>query len=612
MKQLRNLTGAFSAATLFVSVCAAQAPSFNISNVAGNGTAGFAGDGGAASSAQLNVPFSVTVSGSNLYIADQANNRIRLISGGNISTVAGTGTSGSAGDGSKAINALMASPTAVALDKSGNLFISDTVNSEVREVIGGVISDFAGTAGTPGYTGDGALANVAEIDYPSGIVVDSAGNIYFADTLNNRIRQVTTDGNIHTFAGNGDVGFAGDGGPAISASLSNPVALAIDAAGNLYIADDVNNRIREVTTDGNIHTIAGSNSLGGYSGDGGLATNAMLNHPRGVAVDAAGNVYIADSFNQRIRVVLPSGIIYTVAGLGVQGYGGDGGPALLAEFNFPTGVAVSGANVYVVDSANSAVRLLTPAPAGPTILSGGVVGASSFGGFSTVAPGSWIEIYGTNLSTVTRGWASGDFSGVNAPKALNGVSVTIDGQLAFVSYVSPTQVNAQIPGTVGTGPQQLFVYNGSSVTQPAGITIANTMPGLLAPAELKIGGNQYMAAFFSDGTYVLPPNSVAGLTSRLAKPGDTIVLYGIGFGPVAPVANPGQIVQLVNKVDTPVQILFGQTAVTPVYQGLAPGSVGLYQFNVVVPGVAANPLTPFTFSQGGVGGTQTLYIAISN
>lgn len=612
MKQLRNLTGAFVAATLFVSVCAGQAPSFNISNVAGNGTAGFGGDGSAATSAQLNIPYSVAISGSNVYIADQVNNRIRLISGGNISTVAGSGTSGSAGDGSKAINALMASPTGVAVDSSGNFYISDTVNSEVRKVVAGVINAFAGTAGTPGFGGDGAAATSAAISQPSGLVLDSAGNLYIADTFNDRIRKVTTDGNIATLAGSGSTGFSGDGGPALSAALYNPVALAIDAAGNIYIADEVNNRIRKVTTDGMIHTIAGSSTAGGYSGDGGLAVNAMLNHPRGVAVDGAGDVYIADSFNQRIRVVLPNGIIYTIAGLGIQGYGGDGGPALLAEFNYPTGVAVSGANVYVVDSANSAVRLLTPAPAGPSILFGGVVSASAYGGFSTVAPGSWVEIYGTNLSTVTRGWTAGDFSGVNAPKSLNGVSVTIDGQLAFVSYVSPTQVNAQIPGSVGTGPQQLFVYNGSGVTQPVGITIANTAPGLLAPAQLKIGGNQYVAAFFSDGSYVLPPNSVSGLTSRLAKPGDTIVLYGIGFGPVAPVANPGQIVQLLNKLDTPVQILFGQTAVTPTYQGLAPGSVGLYQFNVVVPSVPANALTPFTFSQGGVGGTQTLYVGISN
>jgi uncharacterized protein (TIGR03437 family) len=611
MNQLRNLT-AFSAATLFVSVCAAQAPSFTISNFAGTGTAGFTGDGSTATSAQLNTPFSVAVSGSKVYIADQANNRIRVVSGGNISTVAGSGTSGSSGDGAAALQANMAAPAGVALDSAGNLYISDTANSEVRKVTGLNIAAFAGTAGTSGFTGDAAAATSAQINHPSGLLIDSAGNVYICDTFNDRIRKVTTDGNIATVAGSGSTGFAGDNGPALSAAFNNPEAIAIDAAGNLYVADGINNRIRKIATNGTITTVAGSSTVGGYSGDGGPATSALLNHPRGVAVDGAGDIYIADTFNQRIRVVLPNGIIYTIAGLGIQGYAGDGGPALLAEFNFPTGVTVSGANVYVTDSANHAVRLLSPAPAGPTILSGGVVGASSYGGFSTVAPGSWIEIYGTNLATVSRGWTSGDFTGVNAPKSLSGTSVTIGGQLAFVSYVSPTQVNVQIPSGLGSGPQQIFVTNSSGVTPPSGITVVPTMPGLLAPAALNIGGKQYVGAFFSDGAYVLPPNAVAGLTSRRAKPGDTIVLYGIGFGPVAPVANAGQIVQLQNKLQTPVQILVGQTSATLNYQGLAPGFVGLYQFNVVVPNVTANDATPISFSQGGLGGTQTLYTAISN
>lgn len=266
MKQLRNLTGAFSAATLFVSLCAGQAPPvFNISNVAGNGTAGFAGDGAAATSAQLNLPFSVAVAGSNIYIADQANNRIRLVSNGNISTFAGTGTSGSSGDGAAATKANMANPTGVATDSAGNVYLSDTVNAEVRKVVSsGNINQFAGTAGAPGFFGDGAAANLAEVSQPSGLAVDLAGNVYIADTFNDRIRKVTTDGNIATIAGNGGTGYTGDGGPAIAASLNNPEAVAIDSAGNLYIADSINNRIRKVTTNGNIITIAGSSSAGGY------------------------------------------------------------------------------------------------------------------------------------------------------------------------------------------------------------------------------------------------------------------------------------------------------------------------------------------------------------
>ncbi len=612
MKLLRNLTGALLAATLFLSLCEGQAPSFNISNFAGNGTPGFSGDGSTATGAQLNTPFAVAIAGSSVYIADSANNRIRVVTGGSISTVAGTGTAGNAGDGAKATAALMTNPAGIAVASSGTYYLSDTPNAEVRVVSGGNINIFAGTPGTPGFLGDGGAANVANVNLPSALLVDSAGNVYIADTANNRIRKVTTDGNINTIAGNGLMGLAGDGGPALAAAFSRPQGLALDAAGNLYIADTDNNRIRKITTDGKIATIAGSGTAGGYAGDGGPAISALLNHPRGVSVDGAGNVYIADTFNQRIRVVLPNGTIYTIAGLGIQGYGGDGGAAIVAELNFPTGVAVSGANVYVTDSGNHAIRLLTPAPSAPTIVSGGVVGASAYGAFPTVAPGSWIEVYGANLANTTRGWTSGDFNGINAPQFLSGSSVAIGGQLAYVSYVSPTQVNAQIPSSVGPGPQQIFVSNASGSSGPVGINVAATMPGLLAPAQLQIGGKQYVGAFFADGTYVLPPNSIAGITSRDAKPGDTIILYGVGFGAVSPAVKAGQISQGQNKLVTPVQILFGQTSATLAYQGLSPGSVGLYQFNVVVPNVAANDATQITLTQGGVANQQTLYTAISH
>src|SRR5262249_7296557 len=159
-------------------------------------------------------------------------------------------------------------------------------------------------------------------------------------------RKVTTDGNIATIAGTGDQGFAGDGGPATAAVFYNPESIAVDTKGNIYIADGTNNRVREITTDGNIKTIAGSSTTGGFVGDGGPGTGAVLNHARGVAVDGAGNVYIADCFNQRIRMVTPDGIIYTIAGTGSLGYSGDGGPAILAQLKFPSGVTVSGGNIY--------------------------------------------------------------------------------------------------------------------------------------------------------------------------------------------------------------------------------------------------------------------------
>ncbi len=605
MRHLLNLA-------LFAALCAAQTPSYTISNFAGTGASGFAGDGSAATSAQLNLPFAVAVSGSNVYISDEVNNRIRLVSNGTISTYAGDGTAGNSGDGAAATKSEMTNPTGVATDSSGNLYFSDTLSAEVRKISGSNVNAFAGTPLTHGFGGDAAAATAAFLAFPSGLAIDSSNNVYIADTFNDRIRKVTTDGNIATFAGNGDTGYAGDGGLATSATLNGPEGIAIDTQGNIYIADGTNNRVRKVTTDGKITTIAGSNTAGGFSGDGGPAVNALLNHPRGVAVDGAGNVYIADCFNNRIRMITKDGLIYTIAGTGAPGYSGDGGPAILAQLRFPASVTVSGSNIYVVDSVNHAVRLLTPAPSAPVISTKGVIGASAYGGSSVIAPGSWIEIYGSGLSTTTRSWTSGDFNGVNAPTSLDGVSVTIGGQAAFVAYVSPNQVNVQVPSTVGTGPQQVVVSNSTGATGGYGVTVNATQPGLLAPAQFNVGGKQYAAAYFADGTSVLPPNSVSGVTSRQAKPGETIVLYGVGFGPVSPVTKAGQIDRLLNSVQTPVQILFGQTAGIVTYAGLAPGYVGLYQINVVVPSVGSNDAEPLSFTQGGQSGTQTLYTAISN
>ncbi len=321
----------------------------------------------------------------------------------------------------------------------------------------------------------------------------------------------------------------------------------------------------------------------------GLALNAELYQPRGVAVDASGNVYIADTFNNVIRVVLPTGQIATVAGTGVAGYGGDGGPANAAQFNFPTSLTIdSSGNLFVADTDNNVIRELTPAPATPVGLppsiSAGVFTLGAYGGSTAIAPGTWIEIHGTNLATDTRSWNGGDFNGSTAPTSLDGTSVHIGSQPAFVEYISSTQVNALIPSTIGSGPQQLTVTTGAGESAPYLITVNTLQPGFLAPPAFNIGGKQYVTAVFSDGiTYALPPNSVSGVTSHAANPGDTIVMYGIGFGPVTPNTPAGQIANASASLDLPIQVLFGQTPATVSYAGVAPGAVGLYQFNVVVP-----------------------------
>lgn len=249
-------------------------------------------------------------------------------------------------------------------------------------------------------------------------------------------------------------------------------------------------------------------------------------------------------------------------------------------------------------------------PQGPQVL--GVVSASAFGEFSTVAPGSWIEIYGTNLAVGTRGWSTSDFGGVNGPSTLGGTSVTIGGQPAFVDYISPLQVNVQVPGNLGTGSQPLVVATAAGASAAFQVTVDATAPGLLAASNFKVNGTPYVVAQFADGTYVLPTGAVAGLTSRPAQPGDTIVIYGVGFGLVTPNTPPGQLVQGLNTIAAPFTISFGGTQATVNYDGLAPNYMGLYQFNVVVPKVPAGDSVPLTFTLNGVSGTQTLAIAVGS
>jgi uncharacterized protein (TIGR03437 family) len=247
----------------------------------------------------------------------------------------------------------------------------------------------------------------------------------------------------------------------------------------------------------------------------------------------------------------------------------------------------------------------------PTVA--GAISASQFGAFPTFGPGSWIEIYGSNLAGDTEGWGSANFNNGIGPTKLGGTSVTIGGQAAFVDYISPLQVNVQVAGGVATGSQPLVVTTEAGSSAPFTVTVDAVQPGLLAPANFSIGGTQYAVALFPDNTtYVLPPGAITGATSKRAKPGDTITLYGIGFGSVNEGIPPGQIAQGQTKLAAPLTVSIGGTQATVSYDGLAPTFVGLYQFNVVVPAIAASDSAPLTFSLGGAGGTQKLSLAIGN
>jgi uncharacterized protein (TIGR03437 family) len=725
-------------------------PNGIIWTVAGNGTSGFGGDGGLATDATVSNATDVSMDTSgNLYILDTSNERIRKVSpagtiatvvggpvgdggpgvfvglheldglaydsGGNlyladataqrvrriaptgvITTVAGNGSQGYSGDGGPAVNAQLSLPRGVATDAGGNLYIAEAGNSRIRKVASnGTISTVAGTGGV-GFGGDGGQALNAWLNHPWGVAVDASGNLYIADTTNHRIRKVIPDGNIATIAGTGTAGFGGDGGPATSAMLNAPVAVTLDTSGNLYIADRDNQRVRKLAPNGTISTVAG-NGTNAYGGDSGPATSAQLYAPNGVVVDASGNLYITDTQNHRVRQVAPGGTITTVAGSGAPGLSGDGGPATSARFNHPRGVAVDRVgNVCVGDEWNNAVRLLTPAgtkavltvrsthtanfvfgqsgtytlsvtnaisagatsgavtvtnllPAGLTVrsisgsgwtcsgssctrsdaLSGGasyppitvtvnvsatalaqvtnqvsvsgggaattgsadltlivarqitgVVNGASFAG--APSPGSVATIFGGGLASASESAAT-----VPLPVSVAGSGVTINGTAAPLWYVSPQQINFQLPADVTPGPATAVVTSGGAPTAPFSFTVPRVAPGVIV-----YGNNRAVA---------VNPDYSLNDADHPAAPDSVITVYLTGIGPLDnPVATNTQTPsQPLSRPTLAAAVTIGGQNAPIVFLGLTPGGIALAQANVTVPSLAAGDY-PVVVTIGGV------------
>ncbi len=727
-----------------------------ITTVAGNGTYGYDGDGGRAKSAQLANPVGVAVDAAgNLWIADNMNNRIRKVTPeGMISTAAGASHYG--GDGGPGTSALLESPGSVALDAAGNLYIADEGNGRIRKLTpSGTITTAAGT-GKYIYDGEVKQAPYAALAYPRSVVADGAGNVYFIDASNapenSRVRKLSPSGLITVVAGNGTVGYSGDGKLAVEAQMRRPEALALDRTGNLYIADPGNNVVRKVTADGKISTYAGT-GMRGYSGDGQLGTVAQLNQPQALAVDRAGNLYIGDSGNSRVRMVNTSGGISTVAGTGICCRDGDGGPATAARVN-PTGLAVDAAGtlyiahptviravgrdgiirtiagngvpkyegdggfateasvneakglvvdaagtVYFGDQKNHRIRkLVVNSPAQLTIVSGnaqsgpvgttlpsalvvklmgagglGVAGASvnyavtsgsatlgsastvtdssglagiqvklggavgpitvtaSFGGlppvrFSltateaagpvTVGPrvaaggvvgvggsippvkqissNGLVSIYGENFAPAGTARAVGaeDIVGGRVPANLAGVCVEVAGQRAPVLAVYPNQLNIQVPTLSATGEAGVQVVLNCGETGEVRSNLERVALQAASPEFLYFvpnldGKNPIAAVNAVTGERIGPPGLIAGVTFVPAKPGDVLTLYATGFGMTEPAFQAGELPDRIAPVVEPVKVTVGGMELGAgdlLYTGASPGLAGVYQVNLRLPG----------------------------
>ncbi|MGA3235026.1 MAG: hypothetical protein ABSG03_01885 [Bryobacteraceae bacterium] len=541
-----------------------------ISTIAGSGVFSYSGDGGPATGAQLNAPEALAVDASgNVYIADTDNNVVRQISAaGIIGTIAGNGSAGFGGDGGAATAAQLSAPQGLAVDASGNVYVSDTANARVRKISGGTITTVAGS-GTKGYAGDGAAATSAQLNTPVGLALDKSGNLYITDVSASVVRKVSPGGIITTVAGNGSQGYSGDTGPATAAMLNGPQGVAVDASGNLYISDTLNGVIRGVTVSGTISTIAG-NGIDGYSGDGGPAISAEFGSPTGIVVDSAANLYIADS-GARVRKVFASGIITTIAGSGVSGYTGDGGLATAATLNGANGLAVdSTGDIFIADAGNNAVRKLVFTGTGLSI-SAVTNGASNQTG--AIAPGEVLVIYGSNIGpsalTTYQLNAAGSVS-----TSLAGTSVYVDGVPAPVLYASPNQVSAIVPFSLSGSTAQVFVLNQNQSTAPVAVNVA---PSATAVFTANSSGQGQAAAINQD-------NSVNG-SAHPASSGQIVTLFITGAGQTDPAGQNGQLA----TAPLPIPVLSvsaaigGQNAAIK-YAGASQGTVaGIIQINAVVP-----------------------------
>jgi uncharacterized protein (TIGR03437 family) len=541
----------------------------NISTVAGSSKCCDSSDGLQAVNAWLPQATGIAVDRQgNLYIFQGGTSQLRKVSpSGVISTVAGRGVLGYTGDGGPALSAsFMGSPNypGIAVDAAGNIYISDSGNDVIRKIdTAGIIRTVAGN-GSPGFSGDGGPATSAQLDSPGGIAVDSAGNLYIADASNNRVRKVNTAGIITTYAGNGNVRIAGNGGPATAATVDRPEAVAVDSLGNLYISETSSSRVRKVDASGVITTYAGVLAgTNGFTGDGGPATAAQLYGPVGLTIDAAGNLYIADNVNGRVRKVDAAGIISTYAGTGGGTAStplGDGGPATRAYIGVPKDLALdSSGNLYIAGNAGGIARVRKVASAAGLAASpSSLIFSYTIGGTAPAAQSVSVSATGTALSfTASTSTTSGG----------NWLSVTPSSGTTTAS-VSVSVNPVGLPGGA---------YQGAITLTPAGtgntpltFGVSLTVTGAGAPA-------------FSTGAVL----NALGYQDKLA-PNTVFVIFGSGMGPAALAAATGP--------NYPTTVGGTSVTFTPAAGGAAISARMVYSSAGQVAGLLPSSIAPGTYA----------------
>ena len=548
-----------------------------VTTIAGTGTPSFSGDNGPATQASFNNPVYLAFDAAgNLIVADWRNHRVRRIgTDGTVTTIAGTGAAGFSGDGGAASQASFNGVIGVCVDPSGNIYVNDDANNRIRRIDpSGRISTFAGN-GARLSAGDGGNAVQASFFIGIRCASDASGNLYVAEQGAHRVRRISIQGIVSTVAGTGSQGFSGEGGPAVSAQLNNPTAVTVDRAGNLYICDQFNHRIRRVSPSGTIVTVAGTGTAG-FSGDGGPGVAASLNFPGAMVMDANGDLYFTDGPNARVRKLSAAGILTTVAGNGVRGFAGDDGPALSASFNGAFGIALDArGNLYVADTENHRIRRISNASAAGAEPEFDASGVSAWGSLQTgVTPGALTVIRGRNLALGASGITTAESTPL--PKLLSGVSVKFGEDAVPIMSVRNTagmeQVVVQAPFSLTGETVAVTVDNGRAVSRTVQVRVASAQPSLIS-----LDGLHVAASRGSDGALVSELNPAAA--------GDHITLFGLAFGRVEPAPETGAPAagNPLSSMVTPLELRIGGRAAEVSFAGIAPGFIGLYQINARVP-----------------------------